>query len=165
MTKRPGEARNFFNFREVLIIEGGGSTQMPINFTGSISALAAFFGVWFGHVAVRWVEHRARDIRPAAFAFGFMGLAFLAASLKAISLTASAALGIIGVTLLWDAFEFFRQEKRIKAGHAPANPGNPRHARILEEFDSATTLDRLARQPAGRALTPLELQRIRGPRP
>jgi len=38
---------------------------------------------------------------------------------------------------LWDAFEFYRQHYRIQSGHAPANPDNPRHARILAGISSA----------------------------
>jgi len=69
--------------------------------------------------------------------------------------------GILGVTLLWDALEFYRQQRRIQRGHAPANPNNPRHARILAEFTSATTIDWLDRDPRGSAYTPAELASIR----
>jgi hypothetical protein len=45
-------------------------------------------------------------------------------------------------------------------GHAPANPGNRRHAAMLAENESATTIDWLARDPLGRQLTREELQQI-----
>jgi hypothetical protein len=45
-----------------------------------------------------------------------------------------AVLGILGITLLWDALEMTRQQRRICKGHAHANPDNPRHARILEQY-------------------------------
>jgi hypothetical protein len=63
------------------------------------------------------------------------------------------ALGIFGITLLWDALEFTRQQKRIIKGHAPANPNNPRHAKILAEYKSATTHDLLNRDPIGRVVS------------
>ena len=53
------------------------------------------------------------------------------------------------MTCLWDAYEFFRQQKRIMKGHAPANRSNPRHARILEEYPPATPIDLLGRDPTG----------------
>ena len=68
---------------------------------------------------------------------------------------------ILGVTLLWDALEFFRQQKRIKHGHAPANPNNPRHAKILAEYPDATTIDWLDRNPRGSAYSPAELASIK----
>jgi hypothetical protein len=51
------------------------------------------------------------------------------------------------MTLLFDGFELSRQERRIIRGHAPANPDNPRHAKILKEYPSATTVDLLKREP------------------
>jgi hypothetical protein len=62
------------------------------------------------------------------------------------------------VTLLWDALEIaVRQPKRIKHGHAPANPNNPRHAKILADYPEATTIDFLDRDPIGRAYTAQEV--------
>lgn len=69
--------------------------------------------------------------------------------------------GILGVTLLWDALEFYRQQRRIQRGHAPANPNNPRHAKILAEFPSATTIDWLDRDPRGSAYASTELASIK----
>jgi len=57
-------------------------------------------------------------------------------------------LGILGITLLWDAFEIYRQQNRVKHGHAPANPNNPRHARFLADpHFHATTEDLLKCEP------------------
>jgi hypothetical protein len=39
----------------------------------------------------------------------------------------------------------------VAKGHAPANPANPRHARLLAA-GGATTVDWLARHPVGRAV-------------
>ena len=126
---------------------------MDLNLTGLAAALATFFGVWLGHVAVRRFEARIADIRPAMRVCILLGLGLWAGALFADSAPLAAALGILGMTLLWDAYEFHRQEKRVKIGHAPANPTNPRHARILAEFPAATTLDLLKREPLGRAVT------------
>lgn len=115
---------------------------MELNFTGLSAALAAFLGIWWGHVAVRAIEARAADIRPAMALAILFGLGLWAGALLTESMPLSAALGILGVTLLWDAYEFRRQEKRVKIGHAPANPANPRHARILADYPSASvTMD------------------------
>ena len=77
-------------------------------------------------------------------------------SLMTDNLPLKTAFGILGITLLWDALEFTRQQKRILKGHAPANPNNPRHARILAEHKSATTLDLLKRDPVGRLVSHAE---------
>jgi hypothetical protein len=62
--------------------------------------------------------------KPAPF-FLVLGLGFLGLSLLITDNLASAALGIVGMTTLWDAVEFIRQEERIRRGHAPANPDRP----------------------------------------
>ncbi|MBK7456509.1 MAG: DUF4491 family protein [Anaerolineales bacterium] len=49
----------------------------------------------------------------------YNGIGFEVASFFVSSLYLSAMCGILGVTLLWDSFEFYRQQKRIKHGHAP----------------------------------------------
>jgi len=131
---------------------------MNLNLTGLAAALATFLGVWLGHVAVRHFEARITDIRPAMRVCIVLGLGLWAGALFAESAPLAAGLGILGMTLLWDAYEFHRQEKRVKIGHAPANPANPRHARILAEFPTATTVDLLKREPRGRAYTPDELE-------
>lgn len=131
---------------------------MTINFVGLAAAFATFFGVWFGHVSVRKFE--CETIRlwiPTAIFIG-LGLAFLAASFRTSSLPLSTASGILAVTLFWDALEIaVRQPKRIKHGHAPANPHNPRHAKILAEHPEATGIDLLDCEPIGRAYTAQEL--------
>lgn len=118
-----------------------------MNFIGVVAALSTFLSVWFGHVAVRKVE----SISPTIWlpSFVFTALAFLVAffSLSAASRSLSVALGIFAITLLIDALELRRQQNRVRKGHAPANPNNPRHARILKEYQSATTHDPLKRDP------------------
>lgn len=133
---------------------------MEINTLGLTAALAAFLAIWLGHVAVRKVEAEARDIRiPIVIAIA-LGLLIEYLSLATVNRQLSAVLGILGVTLLWDAFELHRQEKRVKHGHAPANPNNPRHAKILAEHSSATTLDLLKRDPVGRPVSASEAPKL-----
>ena len=134
---------------------------MTLNFTGPAAALATFLGVWFGHVAVRKIEYRTADLRLPTLAFLLAGILLEFGSLMATNRTASAVLGIWGITTLWDTLELNRQQKRVHSGHAPANPDNPRHARILAEHPQATTIDWLDRDPLERPLTPAEIEAIR----
>jgi hypothetical protein len=134
---------------------------MSFNFIGLVAALATFMGVWFGHVIVRKIEYHVTDIHVPAALFAFTGIALEFFSVIAKNILLSTASGILGITLLWDALEFFRQQKRIKAGHAPANPQNPRHARFLLDHETATAFDWLNRYPTGRALTTDEIQHIK----
>lgn len=130
---------------------------MAINLTGLAAALATFLGVWLGHVAVRKVEASAVNLRGPRWVCIVLGLGLEGGAVLAGSAPVAAALGILGVTLLWDAFELQRQERRVRIGHAPANPANPRHARLLAQHSGATTFDWLNRNPRGRAYTPAEL--------
>jgi hypothetical protein len=123
---------------------------MEINTLGSTAAITAFLAIWVGHVAVRKVEFISPTIGLPAMIFTALGLACEWLSLSIFNRQISTVFGILGVTLLWDAFEFTRQQKRIRRGHAPANPNNPRHAAILAEPNSrATVEDLLDREPAG----------------
>jgi hypothetical protein len=132
---------------------------MPVNINpvGLAAALATFFGVWLGHVSVRKIERETVDLRKPALIAVLLGTGLEIASFLTPSIPLSAALGILAVTLLWDALELYRQQKRIKHGHAPANPNNPRHAKILAEYPPATTFDWLDRDPRGRAYSSAEL--------
>ncbi len=125
---------------------------MTFNTIGVVAALATFLGVWIGHVTVRKVEYRAPDLRiPIAIAVA-IGLALEVVALSSDNLSVSGACGILGMTALFDALEFRRQFKRVKKGHAPANPNNPRHALLLAE-GKATTIDCLKREPTGQMIT------------
>lgn len=122
---------------------------MDTNTIGLASAAATFLGVWIGHVSVRKIEREAEQLWiPSALAL-LLGVGLEIGSLMAVSRALSAFLGILGVTLLWDALELYRQQNRIREGHAPANPRNPRHARILAAHPQATTIDLLDREPVG----------------
>jgi hypothetical protein len=136
--------------------------NLSINWIGWTAALVTFIGIWFGHVAVRKIESISPTIWLPSIAALLLGCLFELGALLSENMHLSAALGIFGITLLWDALEFWRQEHRIKKGHAPANPANPRHMRILEESEKATTLDWLKREPAGRPFIPDELPGFQG---
>jgi hypothetical protein len=98
---------------------------------------------------------------PAALAL-LVGIGLLFASFVTSNPILSAMCGILAVTLLWDALELaLRQPNRIKHGHAPANPDNPRHARILATYPEATTLDLLERDPRGMPYTNEELMSVK----
>jgi hypothetical protein len=117
-----------------------------MNIIGLVAGITTFLTIWFGHVMVREVEKRVHSILPPILICIGIALACFYGSLKTSSLTLSSFLGILGVTFLWDALEFYRQEHRIKKGHAPANPKNPRHAEILSKYSNATTHDLLKRE-------------------
>ena len=134
---------------------------MQINLIGVTAALAAFIGVWLGHVSVRKLEREAVHLWQPALTALMIGIGLELASFLTSSRVLSVMFGILGVTLLWDALEFFRQQRRIQRGHAPANPNNPRHAKILAEFPSATTIDWLDRDPRGSAYASTELASIK----
>ena len=125
---------------------------MTLNWIGVVAALATFFGVWIGHVTVRRVEYRAPDLRVPMLIALIVGSALEVVALSSSSLYVSGACGILGMTALFDALEFRRQFRRVKKGHAPANPHNPRHAPLLAE-GKASTVDLLKREPTGDVIT------------
>ena len=131
---------------------------MDLNWIGPAAALATFTGIWAGHVAVRKIEAAAVSLKIPVLLFSLAGLALEAAAFLCSDRLLAAALGILGITLLWDAFEFLRQQKRVIRGHAPANPANPRHAGILSQYPTATTKDWLKREPSGRRAAPGEAE-------
>ena len=124
-----------------------------MNIIGVIAALTAFLSVWLGHVAVRRIEFISPTIWIPSTIFAILGLAAEIFSLSTVHRPLSTVFGILGMTLLFDAFELTRQQKRVRKGHAPANPANPRHAKILAQYSSATTLDLLDRDPAGHRIS------------
>ena len=126
---------------------------MELNFIGLAAAASTFVGVWLGHVSVRRIEAISPTLWLPTSVFAIAGLGFEWLSLSTPSLPLSAAFGILGITLLWDAIEFTRQQKRVRKGHAPANPRNPRHAQLMREHPSVTTLDLLKREPVGESVS------------
>jgi len=123
---------------------------MTVNMVGLAATLATFLGIWVGHVSVRKVESIATVLWVPSLIYALLGAACEVAAVLSAHPALSAALGILGITFLFDAFEMVRQQRRIFHGHAPAHPENPRHARILREHSTATTLDMLKREPVGR---------------
>ena len=126
---------------------------MDLNYVGLVAAASTFIGVWFGHVAVRKIESISPTIWLPTLAFAILGILLECLSLITSHFLLSTATGILGFTLLWDALEFTRQQNRIKKGHAPANPKNPRHARLMREHTTVTTLDLLKRDPVGKTVS------------
>ena len=93
---------------------------MELQFAGPILAVVTFLTVWWGHVLVR-ITHYYFGTKPAPLLVG-LGLLTLLVSTQTRMDVVSAALGIVGITLVWDAFELHRQEARVRLGHAPLNP-------------------------------------------
>lgn len=124
-----------------------------MNWLGLVAAATAFLSIWGGHVAVRKIEAASRTIWIPTVAAIVLGISLEYLSLVVDNLLLRTVFGITGITLLWDALEFTRQKNRVKHGHTPANPNNPRHARILKEHPSATTVDLLNREPTGSQIT------------
>ncbi len=126
---------------------------MEINTLGLVAAVTAFLTIWAGHVTVRKIEFASPTIWLPTIIFTALGLASEYFSLTTAHRPLSTIFGIFGITLLFDAFEFARQQKRIRKGHAPANPNNLRHAKILAEPNShAITKDLLKHEPTGSSL-------------
>ena len=136
--------------------------DMELNCTGLAAAAATFFGVWLGHVSVRKIEREVEHIWIPSTLAVLSGIGLEIASFLTPNLILSTICGIVGVTLLWDALELaVRQPKRVKEGYAPANPHNPRHAKILAMHPQATTFDWLARDPRGTPYTVAELEALK----
>ncbi|MBE0408669.1 MAG: DUF4491 family protein [Anaerolineales bacterium] len=132
---------------------------MSLNWIGLIAALATFSGIWIGHVTVRKVDYVSSSVWLPSIVALAIGILLEVIALVSSNPYHSTALGIVGITVLWDGLEFWRQHHRIIRGHAPANPDNPRHQRILAENSSATTIDWLARNPTGRAISVEEMSK------
>jgi peptidoglycan/LPS O-acetylase OafA/YrhL len=79
---------------------------------GLVLALVTFATIAAGHELVRRL-HRRYGTSPAVPLFALGSLVLLAGLLSSGDLL-SAALGIIGVTVIWDGVEIYRQE----AGYA-----------------------------------------------
>jgi hypothetical protein len=123
-----------------------------MNPIGLVAAVSAFLSIWLGHVSVRKIESAAPalGLPTAAFIGGGIFVEWLSA--RSTDMAVCAAAGILGITLLWDAVELWRQQSRVRRGHAPANPANPRHARMLAEPGTKATIHNLLkRKPMGRS--------------
>lgn len=96
---------------------------MILQWAGPVLAVATLATIGLGHVAVQKMNY-LYGTKPTPCVF-VMGLVFLFFSLRVTGNIASAVLGIIGTTTLWDSYELIRQEERVRRGHAPANPNRP----------------------------------------
>ena len=85
---------------------------MSLGWAGVVLALVTFATIAVGHELVRRL-HRRYGTRPAVPLFA-LGAAVLLAGLLSNNDLLSAALGITGVTLIWDGVEIYRQEGRMK---------------------------------------------------
>jgi putative Mn2+ efflux pump MntP len=127
-----------------------------INFLGLITALTSFLGIWLGHVFVRKIESISCTLRKPILVTFLLGLFCEFLSLKMETQWLSTIFGILGITLLWDALEFKRQEKRVIEGRSPANPSNPRHIEFLLDYPNSTVVNLINREPVGRPVKPDE---------
>lgn len=96
---------------------------MTVEWTGPVLAAVTVVTIGLGHVMVRKANYLFGTV-PAIPLF-FLGAGILTASFFMSSDLASAVLGIVGVTTVWDGVEVIRQENRIRRGHAPQNPKRP----------------------------------------
>src|SRR5438309_10480315 len=94
--------------------------HLDLQIGGPVLAVVTFLTTWSGHVLVR-ITHYHLGTKPAPAIF-LGGLLLLLASTQTDSDLLSATLGIVGLTLIWDAFELHRQERRVRLGYAPLNP-------------------------------------------
>lgn len=115
--------------------------QLGLNDIGIITGVSLFLGIWLGHVSVRKIEFYFANIQLPAGLFFLIGCGLEWLSMVGKILEWNVILGVFGMTFIWDAVELFRQQKRVQRGHAPANPSNPRHERILKQYKDATTID------------------------
>lgn len=132
---------------------------MQINTIGAVCAITTFLNIWIGHVSVRAIEARSERLWQPMAVFIIAGILSLEGSTRSIG-GSQAVLGITGVMFLWDAFELYRQHKRVRIGHAPADPRNPRHQFLLKTYPTATTVNLLQREIRGSAYTQDEINTI-----
>lgn len=90
------------------------------NYVGPILAFTVFATIGIGHVLVRYLNYHF-GIKPGVYLF-VIGLGFLVFSVFIQSDLWSSVIGIIGMTVVWDGIEIYRQEKRVLKGYAPKNP-------------------------------------------
>jgi hypothetical protein len=93
---------------------------LDLQWAGPVFAVVTFLTIWWGHILVR-IVHYHLGTRPAPAIF-LAGLLLLLGSTQTGNEILGGTCGIVGLTLLWDAFELFRQEARVRQGHAPLNP-------------------------------------------
>jgi hypothetical protein len=83
-----------------------------LQWAGPVLALTTFVTIGIGHVLVRYLQAHF-GTRPA-IPFFISGGIVLIVSLFTPNHLISAILGLIGITLVWDGIEIYRQEKRMR---------------------------------------------------
>lgn len=89
-------------------------------FTGLIIAAMAFGIIGLFHPIVIKTEYYTGV--KLWWLFLVLGLVCLGAALFVENTIGSAALGIVGASLLWSILELFEQRERVKKGWFPMNP-------------------------------------------
>lgn len=136
---------------------------MNINPIGLVAAITTVLTIGFGHVMVRKWEARLENLTMVVLVCVIFGIGFGIGSLYLESNGISSIFGILSITFLWDALEFYRQQKRVIKGHAPANPDNPRHLKFLSQYPSATIVNLTDREPRGVPYSDEEINNILNP--
>jgi len=91
-----------------------------MDFSGIIVGLGTFFIIGILHpVVIKSEYHFGKRCWPV---FAILGAICCAVSLFA-AFVASVLLAVLGFSLFWSIHELFEQEKRVKRGWYPANPG------------------------------------------
>lgn len=133
---------------------------MILNPIGAYAAITTIISIWFGHVMVRTLEAKLTKLKPVIIICVILGVVMEFGSMIMVERSLSSILGILSITFFWDTLEIFRQERRVQKGYAPANPYNPRHAAILANFPSATTVNLTARNPRGYPYSDEEIEML-----
>jgi hypothetical protein len=113
--------------------------KTSLNLIGIYLGVIVFLAIGAGHVLVRKIDYHFSNTWIVSLAFFIAGLVAVGLSFLVDSEILSGFLGVLGIIVFWDGIELIHQEKRVIKGHAPANPKNPRHQRILQKYPAATT--------------------------
>ncbi len=108
-----------------------------INWVGPLLGVICLLGVWSGHILVRKLDFHLAKVRPVAVFMGLLGCCTILSTLWISNTILAGILGVAGMILFFDAIELFLQEKRVRIGHAAANPANPRHQKILQSSNDS----------------------------
>ncbi len=97
---------------------------MEINdYTGVILAATVFITVAIGHEFVRKFNY-LYGTKPGKYVY-FVGVGLFFWTLFIENQLLSAIIGVTAITIIWDGYEFYKQEDRIRKGEAPENPNRP----------------------------------------
>lgn len=100
-------------------------------FTGLIIAVMAFLIIGIFHPIVIKAEYYTGT--RLWWLFLLLGVVCIAAALFVESIIGSAALGIIGASLLWSIGELFEQKERVRKGWFPMNPKRKDEYKVKKE--------------------------------